>query len=182
MKAIILLSLFSMTLLASGLNGLDANKFRWAETYLDEYKKTSGNTKSSNQQKVKSYIIEIQDKLDNNKADSEYAKYKARLDKLIAVLKEDTSRMDIPKDITTAKSNLYWAQGKIDYAFQDSYYGATETNLKSAEGYLENARDILFSGKYEDATGEYKVLLDLYKKLKNDLAKLNHYNRKGLKK
>ncbi len=176
MKSIIsllVLSLFSSTLFGAGLKGLDANKFRWAETYLEQYQTTSGNSKSINKERVENYIEEIQNILDNNKNDPEYPKYKAQLDKLIAGLNNNSDGNDIPENIGDAKSNLYWAQGKIDYAFKDSYYGATEANLESAETYLNTAKKILFSGNYKNAAGEYKTLLDLYTKLQSDLTQLN---------
>ena len=168
----LVLSLFPATLFAGGLDGLDANKFRWAETYLDNYKESSGNSKEINRQRVKDYINEIQVELDNNKDDPEHAKYTDRLNRLIAGLQDDAAGGAIPKNIGDAKSNLYWAKGKIDYAIADPYYGASAENLESAEGYLKISRDILFSGKHEEATGEYKDLLDLYAKLMSDLAQI----------
>jgi len=171
-SSFVILSLFSVALSAAGLSGLDANKFRWAETYLDSYKKTSGNSKDLNKMKVENYIKDIQGELDSNKGDPEHAKYKARLGKLIAGLNEDASG-GVPENIGDAKSNLYWAKGKIDYALEDKTYGATEANLQSADGYLKIAKDILFSGKYQEATGEYKELIDLYAKLRGDLDKIH---------
>ncbi len=168
----LILSLFSVTLLAGNLSGLDANKFRWAETYLESYKKTSGNSKEINRQRVEDYINEIQIELGNNKGDPEYAKYTARLNKLVTGLTGDASGGEIPKDIGDAKSNLYWAKGKIDFAIEDPSYGASTENLESAERYLEVSKSILFSGKHEEAIGEYKDLLDLYAKLRSDLDKI----------
>jgi len=167
--AVAVFVLFSVTAFASGLKGLDQSKFRWAETYLMQYQQTSGSSKDISRTKVETYVAEIQAELDQNRYDPEYTKYKARLDRLIAGLNEDINETGVPKDIGEAKSNIYWAKGKIEYALKDPEHAGS---LDSAQNNLGIAEKILYSGGYQAAAGEYKELLDLYKKLRRDLDKL----------